>query len=64
MESLFLIAPIAIIFCAIAIAAWLWATQNGQYDDLDREARRILENDPNEPLTHTKTGTKNDDNQS
>lgn len=52
MESLYLIAPVAAIFCAIAVAAWLWATQHGQYDDLDREARRILEEDP-VPTTQT-----------
>lgn len=61
MESLFLIAPIAVIFCAVAIAAWLWATQSGQYDDLDREARRILEKDPADPFTKTKPGMKNND---
>ncbi len=43
MASFYLIIPVAIIFCAIAISAWLWASRNGQYDDLDREARRILE---------------------
>ena len=54
MASFYLIIPvaiifcaIAIIFCAIAIAAWLWASRSGQYEDLDREARRILEDDDN-----------------
>jgi cbb3-type cytochrome oxidase maturation protein len=45
MASFYLIIPVAIIFCAIAIAAWLWASRSGQYEDLDREARRILEDD-------------------
>ncbi|HSC75786.1 MAG TPA: cbb3-type cytochrome oxidase assembly protein CcoS [Pseudomonadales bacterium] len=43
MQSLYLIIPIALIFCGIAVAAWLWANNSGQYDDLDREARRIFE---------------------
>jgi cbb3-type cytochrome oxidase maturation protein len=39
--------PIALIFCAIAIKLLLWAINNGQYDDLDKEAWRILaDNDP------------------
>ncbi len=45
MQSLYMIVPVAMAFCAVAIAAWLWASRNGQYDDLDREARRILEDD-------------------
>lgn len=49
MESLYLIVPVAAIFCAIAVAAWLWANQNDQFDDLDREARRILEEEPVTP---------------
>ena len=47
MESFYLIIPGAVIFCAVAIAAWLWASNSGQYDDLDREARRILEEEDN-----------------
>lgn len=42
MASLYLIVPVAILFCVLAVAAWLWATRSGQFDDLDREARRIL----------------------
>lgn len=55
MESFFLIVPIAILFCAAAIGAWLWATRSGQFDDLEREARRILEEDP--PSSHAPKGT-------
>lgn len=43
MTSFYLIIPVAIVFCVIAVSAWLWATRSGQYDDLDREAHRILE---------------------
>ena len=43
MQSLYLIIPIALLFCGIAVAAWLWANNSGQYDDLDREAQRIFE---------------------
>ncbi|MEP4484457.1 MAG: cbb3-type cytochrome oxidase assembly protein CcoS [Halioglobus sp.] len=45
MESLYLLIPIALIFCVIAIRLLLWAIDNGQYDDLDKEAWKILADD-------------------
>jgi cbb3-type cytochrome oxidase maturation protein len=42
LTSLYLLIPIALVFCAIAIKLLLWAINNGQYDDLDKEAWRIL----------------------
>ncbi|MDJ0876980.1 MAG: cbb3-type cytochrome oxidase assembly protein CcoS [Halieaceae bacterium] len=42
MDSLYILIPIAVVFCAIAIKLLLWAIDNGQYDDLDKEAWRIL----------------------
>ena len=45
MDSLYLLIPIALVFCVIAIKLLLWAIDNGQYDDLDKEAWRILADD-------------------
>lgn len=45
MESLYLLIPIALLFCVIAIKLLLWAINSGQYDDLDKEAWRILVDD-------------------
>ncbi|MFK8041261.1 cbb3-type cytochrome oxidase assembly protein CcoS [Congregibacter sp.] len=42
MESLYLLIPVAIIFCVIVIRLLLWAIDSGQYDDLDKESWRIL----------------------
>ena len=42
MESLYFLIPIALIFCVVAIKLLLWAIDNGQYDDLDKEAWRVL----------------------
>lgn len=42
MDSLFILIPVALIFCLIAIKLLLWAIDNGQYDDLEKEAHRIL----------------------
>ncbi len=45
MDSLYLLIPIALLFCIIAIKLLLWAINSGQYDDLDKEAWRILADD-------------------
>ncbi|MFT4769518.1 MAG: cbb3-type cytochrome oxidase maturation protein [Glaciecola sp.] len=42
MESLYLLIPVALIFCVIVIRLLLWAIDSGQYDDLDKESWRIL----------------------
>lgn len=45
MDSLFILIPIALVFCLLAIKLLLWAIGSGQYDDLDKEAWRILMDD-------------------
>ena len=42
MDSLLILIPIALVFCGLAIKLLLWAINSGQYDDLDKEAHRIL----------------------
>jgi cbb3-type cytochrome oxidase maturation protein len=50
MESLYFLIPVALIFIAIAIKVLLWAINNGQYDNLDAEAHRILfDDEKNQP---------------
>jgi cbb3-type cytochrome oxidase maturation protein len=45
MEILYLLIPIALIFIAIAIAAFVWAGKSGQFDDMEGPAYRILMDD-------------------
>lgn len=45
MQSLYILIPIACIVTGIAIRLIIWAIDNKQYDDLDRESVRILEDD-------------------
>jgi len=45
MESLYLLIPVGLIFIALAVKVLFWAIKNGQYDDLDTEAHRILFDD-------------------
>lgn len=42
MESLYFLVPCALIFIGLAIKVFFWAINNGQYDNLDTEAHRIL----------------------
>ncbi|GLS26254.1 cbb3-type cytochrome oxidase assembly protein CcoS [Marinibactrum halimedae] len=42
MDILYILVPIALVFVALAVKALFWAINNGQYDDLDTEAHRIL----------------------
>lgn len=42
MESLYFLVPCALIFIVIAVKVLFWAINNGQYDNLDTEAHRIL----------------------
>ncbi len=42
MEILYILVPIALVFVFIAIKVLFWAINNGQYDDLNTEAHRIL----------------------
>jgi len=50
MDSLYLLIPIALVFCALAIKLLLWAINSGQYEDLDKEAWQILaDEDPPPP---------------
>ena len=45
MTSLYLLIPISLIFCALAIAIFFWAVNSGQYEDLDGEGERLLFSD-------------------
>lgn len=42
MEIIFLLIPLALVMLGIAIAAFIWAVRSDQFDDLEREAQRIL----------------------
>ena len=42
MSNLVYLIPIALLLGGIGLAAFLWSLRNGQYDDLDGAAMRIL----------------------
>lgn len=50
MSVIYLLLPLALVFSTMAVAAFLWATHRGQFDDMKTPALRILHDD--EPLAH------------
>jgi cbb3-type cytochrome oxidase maturation protein len=49
MTILYLILPLALVFAALAVAAFAWTVRSGQLDDLDTPPRRILFEDAPSP---------------
>lgn len=45
MLIVYLLIPLSIILLAFAVWAFFWAVNNGQFDDLDTPAERILHDD-------------------
>lgn len=42
MESLYFLIPLSLVILVVAVAIFFWAVNDGQYDDLEGEAERIL----------------------
>lgn len=49
MNILFVLLPLGLVLLGLAVAAFFWAVGNGQYDDLDSPAWRILLDDESKP---------------
>ncbi len=45
MDVLIYLIPIALFLGFLGLAAFLWALHNGQFDDLDGDAERVLFDD-------------------
>jgi len=45
MTAVLWLIPAALVLGALGLAAFLWSTRSGQYDDLDGAAERILMDD-------------------
>lgn len=48
MESLYLLLPLSVLLVLGLIVLFGWAVNAGQFDDLEREGLRVLEEDHNE----------------
>lgn len=51
MEILFVLIPGTVLLALVALAAYCWAARNGQFDDLDTPAYRILTDDIEERVS-------------
>lgn len=50
MNIIFLLAPFSIVLALMALAGFWWAVRNGQYDDPQGDASRILLQDDQDSL--------------
>ena len=58
MESLYLLIPLSVVLILAIGGLLVWAAMSGQFDSLDREGRRILEDEEAPP--HGAAGTQGD----
>jgi len=50
MESLFLLIPLSVVLVLLIGAVLAWAVLSGQFDDLEAEGRRVLDDgEPRQP---------------
>ncbi len=42
MEILFVLIPVSLVIVLLALYAFVWSVNNGQFDDLEKEGQRIL----------------------
>lgn len=49
MTILYLLIPLSLLLLSIAVLAFFWATRQGQFDDLDSPAMRIILDDDTRP---------------
>lgn len=48
MAVLFIVLPLALVFAAVAVGAFIWAVRQGQFDDLTTPAIRVAQEDDDE----------------
>jgi cbb3-type cytochrome oxidase maturation protein len=46
MEILYLLIPLSTALVLVVLGVFAWALHRGQFDDLEREGERILQDDP------------------
>jgi cbb3-type cytochrome oxidase maturation protein len=46
MAALFVLIPLGLLLLAVAVAAFFWAVNHDQFEDLDHEGARVLLDEP------------------
>ncbi len=61
MDVIYGLIPLMIILGLVMVIIFFWAVRNGQYDDMEGDAHRILmdEDDPNLPKNQEKKDPRN-----
>ena len=49
MSAIFILIPLGVVLLAVAVAAFIWAVDHDQFEDLDREGSRLLFDDDEQP---------------
>lgn len=61
MNVLFVLVPLALLLAGAGVAAFVWSVRNGQYDDVETPAMRILmEDDVPGPTSETDADSDED----
>jgi len=50
MDILYLLIPLSAVLVLLIIGVFSWALERGQFDDLEREGERILQQDVSPPV--------------
>jgi cbb3-type cytochrome oxidase maturation protein len=53
MDVLYLLVPLSVLLILALIAVLAWSVHSGQFDDIEREGERVLEDEPGQPLDPT-----------
>ena len=64
MSIILVLIPLGLVLVAAAVAAFFWAVGNGQFDDLDSPAWRILTRDDTRPEQRQQPSPDDDTNDS
>ena len=56
MSVIYIVLPLALLFAACAVAAFMWAARQGQFDDLDTPAVRVAFEDDEKTGPHEPPG--------
>ena len=63
MDILYLLIPLSLVFVAVIAYVFLWAVKNGQFEDMEGPAHRILMDDePISPIHKPEAPEKSDKN--
>lgn len=60
MEILFVLVPVSLLLIGLAIGAFIWAANSGQFDDLERQGYEILFDEDDPPREPDEPGADGD----